>query len=460
LAHALYEEKHYTESSSLYRSLAEESRHKSLAAEGWSGLGWSQYQSGQLTEACESFAKLLAEYPKHALAGEAALARAQVLEQAQKKKEAVAAYELVIEKYGSGERLATALLGAGQLHSQLGRPAKAAELYRRLLHEAPEFEHRDAAVYQLAWALHDSQQPAAAEQMFARLHREHRGSRFWPDATFRVASAALVAGRTAEAHRLANELLAAKPVGDVLAHALLLQGRIAASQEKWADVHAPLERLVREFPDHALRTAAEYYLAEATYQQGKYAEAARRFADLTPRVAGQAEKWAPMVPLRHAQSLVQQQQWAEAQRIAEGIAAAHPNFEAQYEVDYVLGRCLASQAKFREAREAYQRVVRSNHGGKTETAAMAQWMIGETHFHQKDYRTALKEYLRVEILYAYPKWQAAALLQAGKCCEKLGHWSLAAGYYERVVKELPETEFKAEAEQRLRTAQRKRSTTR
>ena len=128
-----------------------------------------------------------------------------------------------------------------------------------------------------------------------------------------------------------------------------------------------------------------------------------------------------MAPLRHAQALAQQEKWIEAKRIAGRIAAQYPDFEAQYEVDYLLGRCLARKALFREAREAYQRVTRSGTGGKTETAAMAQWMIGETYFHQKQYHLALREYLRVETLYAYPNWQAAALLQAGKCCEQLGH---------------------------------------
>ena len=87
---------------------------------------------------------------------------------------------------------------------------------------------------------------------------------------------------------------------------------------------------------------------------------------------------------------------------------------------------MAARGELTDARAAYEKVIRSETGGKTETAAMAQWMIGESYFHQKNYESALREYLRLEILYAYPTWQAAALLQAGKCSEHLGQWKQAA----------------------------------
>ena len=112
----------------------------------------------------------------------------------------------------------------------------------------------------------------------------------------------------------------------------------------------------------------------------------------------------------------------------------------------MLGRALAAQADFDGARKRYLKVVRSATGGKTETAAMAQWMIGESYFHQENYDAALREYLRVEILYAYPRWQAAALLQAGKCQELLGRRKEAAELYARLIKAYPNTEFTEEEE--------------
>jgi len=162
-----------------------------------------------------------------------------------------------------------------------------------------------------------------------------------------------------------------------------------------------------------------------------------------------------MIALRRAQVRGYQKKWDEAYAIAAKIPAEFPQFEPQYEVDYLLGRCLADRADFEAARKAYQRVLRSPGGAKTETAAMAQWMIGESYFHQKNYEAALREYLRVEILYAYPRWQALALLQAAKCHELLGEWNEAAELYERLLARYSDTPAAKDATARLKVARQK-----
>jgi TolA-binding protein len=84
---------------------------------------------------------------------------------------------------------------------------------------------------------------------------------------------------------------------------------------------------------------------------------------------------------------------------------------------------------------------------------MAQWMIGESHLLQEQYADAIREYLRVEVLYAYPHWQAAALLQAGKCYEQTGQWKNAGDAYSRLLARYSQSEFAAEARERLPAVQ-------
>ena len=86
---------------------------------------------------------------------------------------------------------------------------------------------------------------------------------------------------------------------------------------------------------------------------------------------------------------------------------------------------------------------------------MAQWMIGETYFHQKNYTEAIKAYYRVERLYPYPRWQAAALLQSGKCHEMRGEFQDAVKLYGQLLRDYADSPFAEEASQRLRVAQKR-----
>src|SRR5205085_8853721 len=123
-------------------------------------------------------------------------------------------------------------------------------------------------------------------------------------------------------------------------------------------------------------------------------------------------------------------------------------------VDYARGRALQSLSppRFDEARAAYQAVIDARKGG--DLAARAQLMRGETYFHQKNYREAIREYLKVDILYDAPAWQAAALLEAGKVYEQLDQWADAAEIYQKLRSRFPDDPNAAEAARRLEAAQK------
>ncbi|MGC8639750.1 MAG: tetratricopeptide repeat protein, partial [Isosphaeraceae bacterium] len=106
-----------------------------------------------------------------------------------------------------------------------------------------------------------------------------------------------------------------------------------------------------------------------------------------------------------------------------------------------------------DARAALHKVIDARKGG--DLAAQAHLMRGETYFHQDRLREALSEFLKVDILYDVPRWQAAALLEAGKVYERLGQWGDAVHTYEelRARPDDPNTaQAKAEAKKRLESA--------
>jgi TolA-binding protein len=421
------------------------------------GLAWSQLQMADPLGSAASFDRLLKTYPDDPRAPEAALVRGQALEMLDQPDPALSMYELVIEKYPNSKQFSEALWRAARLEHRLERPRQAEARYRQLSAVLPAVAEYDALLWHWAATLAQLDRQEEAGRLLEQLRRNFPDSPLFADATCLLAERALAAKDYDLAGRLAAEVIAIDPPPKALPEALYLQGQLALEQGNWVDVAPPLERLVRQFPESRLVLAAKYWQAEACYRQHDYAKAGEQFARLEDQTAGRNEKWLAMIPLRHAQSLGQQNRWAEALEIAAGIAKTYPDFAQQYEADYVIGRALASQGQFANARDAYGRVIRSDSGGKTETAAMAQWMIGETFFHQENYSEAVAAYLRVEVLYDWPKWQAGALLQAAKCQELLGEQSHAVETYERLIQAYPESEFTAEAKRRLRVAQKHES---
>lgn len=440
-------------SSELFASLTRDGNSDEYVARGLSGLAWNQQQSGQTRQAADTFEQLLKRFPNNPLSAEAALVRGQLLEQLEQLKDALAMYRRVIDDYAGSPQLAPALLGAARVSQHLEQDADAAALYRRLDQEFPQLPEHESVLYEWAWALKNLNKPAEADLLFERLRNAAPRGPFWADAVYRLAERAKQEEKYERANQLLAELLAGDPGPKVMPHALYLQAQVAVSEGNWDRVAPPLARLIEEFPDSSLTPLARYFVAEAAYRQGDYQAAGRDFEELAETGRGSQATWLPMVALRQAQILALQKKWPEALDLAQRIAGEHPDFEQQYEVDYLIGRCLANEGRFDDARTAYRKVTRSKTGGKTETAAMAQWMIGESYFHQKNYETAVREYLKTEILYAYPTWQAGALLQAGKCHEILGEWKQASELYARLLKTYPETTFVEEASKRLREAQ-------
>jgi TolA-binding protein len=454
LSEAAYAAGDTTWSAELFGRLAQNAAPE-RQCKGLAGVAWSLYKAGKLAAAAEAFDKLLSKNPEPALAAEAALARGRALDQLGQPDAALAMYDLVAARYGQTDSCPAALLAAARLRSARHEYAQAAALFEQLTSRRPLPEELDAVLYEWSWALSDAGKSAQSTQVLERIRSEFPQSRFWADAVYRLAQRAWEAKDYRRALELVSALLARKPEARLREHGLYLSGQIAAAEERWPEASRAMQSVIDEFPQSALRTAAEYWVAESLYRQQDYEAAGARLDRLAAQAIAKREAWMGMIALRRAQVRGYQKKWDEAYAIASKIPAEFPQFEPQYEVDYLLGRCLADRADFEGARKAYQRVLRSPGGAKTETAAMAQWMIGESYFHQKNYEAALREYLRVEILYAYPRWQALALLQAAKCHELLGEWKEATGLYERLLARYSDTPAAKDATARLKVARQK-----
>ncbi len=169
--------------------------------------------------------------------------------------------------------------------------------------------------------------------------------------------------------------------------------------------------------------------------------------------AGDAPTFSRAVRLKQIQSWVVLKRWkplmAAVPSLRSELAAEDP---AIAELDYAKGQALMGMGRLDEARSVFQAVLDARPGG--ELAARAQLMRGEAFFHEDRLHDALREFLRVNILYQAPRWQAAALLEAGKVYERLNQWADAAETYERLVSKFPKDRDAATARNRREEASR------
>ncbi|MGD9647531.1 MAG: tetratricopeptide repeat protein [Pirellulales bacterium] len=448
-------------SSELFARLADKENAPEVAARGLWGQARNAYRAARWSEAAKLCDDFLTRFQQHANASEALLLRGTALEKLKDFDGAAEVFQELAERFPTSDQASSGLLAAARLATRKQQKEEAAALYKRLVDDHIDDPHADAALFEWSWVLRDLGRADEADDLLARLREQFPSSAYADDANYRLAERAYRAGDYTRAEELTSLLLADRPAGGAVApladklapYVWYLGGQIAAAQERWPTVAQRMERVRTFNRSDTLGLLAEFWSAEALYRRNEFAAAVDAFAELAPRIEGRRENWVAVAALRRAQSQAQLKNWDAAESLARCIPVDFPGFNQQHEVDYLLGRSLASRGLFKEARESYQRVIDSPTGGKTETVAMAQWMIGETYFHQQDYPAAIREYLRGEMLYAFPEWQAASLLQAGKCHEALAQWEDAIKLYERIGEQYTSTTHAAEAATRLSAAQ-------
>lgn len=414
-------------------------------ARGQMGLGWSKYEGRDFDGAERAFAAAASVEGANAderargefLAGVAA-------ERAGRADAALTHFAKVRSAFGQSEAALDAGLREARLLGERGKLDDAKRTWLALeprLKDSPKL----ASLYlDRGWAALATGDKAAAEADFARVADGYPEGAGAAEALLKLAELAQERRDLARANeRLAK--LASRPITRELEPAVLYRKALIAFEEKKLDqAEVALRALVDRFPDDELGRAAIFWQAEVDGERQRPDAAIAKYQKVVAQ--SPPSRYAGTARVRIAQAHVTAKRWSEALAAADAAVASESDAALKAEADYVRGRALQQLARFDEAREAYGKAIGQ---ARTETAAKAQFMIGETYFHQKKFADALKAYLKVEILYDYPAWQSLALLEAGKCHEQLDEMEPARTTYRRVQETFPATDAASKAKERL-----------
>lgn len=314
-----------------------------------------------------------------------------------------------------------------------------------------------------------------ADEIFQKLIADFPNSEHAVVARLSLAQGEAKSGRTDEA-MAAFEKIASEPGAheEIRRTAMLWLIDVSAQARNWAVALKYAAEFQQAFPKGDHRFYARYRQAEAllqlavgstgggTFEAGKGSEqideAIRLLVDLKQSAdvplegrrnatVGQ-EEWFPQVWLLLSEAYFRVRNYTAVEANVEELRKKDPQSPFLYQLDEILGRSLHKRAMFEEARAAYQRVVESSEGKRTETAAKAQLGLAETYLFQKNYDAAHKEYYKVYVGYAFPEFQAAALYQALTCDLELKRPEDAAKTLQTLKTEFPTSDYVQQAEKK------------
>jgi len=295
---------------------------------------------------------------------------------------------------------------------ETGQTEEAATAYAALLEGDTAPELRMHALLDLAAIEMDRERFEAAmaplDALAALRARERVAPAIAEQADYRTGACALKLGRFERAADAVGSFHEAHPESDLIASAALIAGEAAFRRDRHREAIEHLERAARAGAgDPPVETTALLRLGESTSAMQRWADSEEAFTRFLERY-GEHELW----------------------------------FQARFG----LGWACENQNRLDEAMKHYREVV-SGHNGAT--AARAQFQIGECLFARGEHESATRELLRVDILYAYPEWSAAALYEAGRCFEALGKTHQARAQYAEVTQRFADSEWARLASDRL-----------
>jgi tetratricopeptide (TPR) repeat protein len=288
--------------------------------DGLAGAALTRFAMGNHARSATSWEQLLREYPSYPLAAEASLRRAKSLEAAGDNAGALAAYRQTATKFPQTREAPEALVAAAKLAMHHDALDEAVECYRELVDGFAEYPQRDAALAEWAAALDNAQQAEAADEVWLRLEQEYPRSRYAQEAIARSAEVA-VKRNAPEAADLVARLEASANDENARRRVIYLQGKLAAQAEDWPRVEKLMQQVVDASTASEYRLEAAYWLAEAAFRQEQWEVAQQRFELLAADRGSRDDAWLARVPLRQAQLLLRQGEYAAARQTLAGLLA-------------------------------------------------------------------------------------------------------------------------------------------
>ncbi|MEZ6233496.1 MAG: tetratricopeptide repeat protein [Phycisphaerales bacterium] len=328
-------------------------------------------------------------------------------------------------------------------HQALDEPREAVRLLEALVADSP----RQPLLAHSLLALGGLKADEAASERAGSESSEAGESTQEAAALFERAIAAAEAAATDQGNTGDNARNAAA-MATVIEQASYRLGACRLELGDFAGAADALEPFAATFRDSDLRASALVLRGEALLNANRVQQAADAFQAVVDEHPA-SDQVGPAL-LRLGESLAVLQLWSRSEAAFAAWLEREPADDAEvalwFQARFGQGWARENQGRYEEAMRDYARVVEQHEGP---TAARAQFQIGQCLFAMGRHEDAARELIRVDILYAYPEWSAAALYEAGRCFMAMGRTAEAREQFEAVRQRFADTSWANLAAQRL-----------
>lgn len=283
-------------------------------------------------------------------------------------------------------------------------------------------------LYERAWRYRRGDDPRAAIETYQRLLDLNQAGGVASNAALELSDLLLEAGETNAAIAILNGVIGSGSVDDATTTeaSIRLGAQLYNTGEYAATIDALQGVLDRADPNDRSLDQPRLLCGESLHRLGLWASAVSQF-----EVAAQSatDSIAEPALLRLGSDAAELQRWSVSESAFVEHLTRFPTSAHRPASRFGIGWARESSGDPESAIAAYREASQ----GQTEIAARAQFQLGECLFALGRHEEAASELIKVDILYASPKWSAAALYEAGRCFDALGDHERAIEQWRRVI---------------------------
>ncbi|MBE9536651.1 MAG: tetratricopeptide repeat protein [Proteobacteria bacterium] len=415
---ALYKDDRYEESLSYFNMLRKGEK-ETLSIEAYDLMGISSRLIflGEYIEAMGMLEEGLKRFGEDPLKGDLLLVLAEAYQRAEYDYMEQETYREIIKRYPSSRAARKSLFALGLINFSKSVYKESAVNFRAFVEKNSLVDMADEAIYYLGESLFRMGQMADAKEQFVLLSTNFKTSKYFFEATVRLADIASISGQHMEAGKGYLSILKSFDQNE---KEVLWKG--AQSFKKGGDLKSALKlykNYIRQYPDSPEAKVAALVMAEMRFLTGDYDKGIKLLKGLIK--TGKKDPSYPTIALKLARGYIQTGNIPDAISTLKIIIEEYPDSSEAAPAYYLKAWSAERSGLLEKANNDYAEFIKKFPDSPLQEELM--WQLGKNQLSLGEYKNALKTFKR--FTKTFPSSYRDGESMQGKCYSAMGEFKKA-----------------------------------